>query len=238
MVNTNRYKPLLLFEDNHLVAVSKPAGWLVQRDEVGSPSVEEWLKELIKGRDHKPGNVYLAALHRLDRPVAGVVLFAKTSKAASRVAAEFRARRVFKSYFALVQGSPPRRSGVLNHHLVRDGRRRKTLCVTPDTPGSQEAVLNYRLVEMAEWFESPLEAPPGTLLEIIPHTGRSHQIRAQLAALGCPLLGDTKYGAKAALPARNIALFARRLEFSHPITALKVVIETAPGRGWPWVVID
>ncbi|BBO84205.1 RNA pseudouridine synthase [Desulfosarcina ovata subsp. sediminis] len=213
----------VLHVDNHLLALYKPAGLLVQGDHTGDASLLELGKQWLKDRFQKPGRVFLAMVHRLDRPVAGVVLFARTSKAAGRLSAQFRERRVEKRYLAVVAGSLPGRSGRLIHHIER--RDRQSRVVPTPTPRSQEARLNYTVL-----------AGDGTrsLLEVQLETGRRHQIRIQLAQAGHPILGDLRYGADAPLPERQIALLARSLSVDHPTRGERMVFTSPIPLGWPW----
>jgi 23S rRNA pseudouridine1911/1915/1917 synthase len=215
----------ILFEDNHLLAVYKPAGVLVQGDETRDPTLVEAAKAWLKDKYGKPGNVYLGLVHRLDRPVAGVLLFAKTSKAASRLSAQFREGRVEKVYRAVVEGKPDPPAQRLSGFLVKDAARRRSRVVRTATTGARKAVLDYQVL-----------ASEGdvSLLEVIPRTGRSHQVRVQLAAIGHPILGDVKYGARTPLPDATIALYARELRLEHPTRGEMVEIAAGPPPGWPW----
>ena len=215
----------ILYEDNHLLAVYKPAGVLVQTDRTGDPSLQDTAKAWLKERDAKPGNVFLGIVHRLDRPVAGVVLFAKTSKAAGRIAAQFRERTVAKEYRAVVHGLPGSARGTLRDHLARDEERRRTHVVREGATGAREAALD---------FEVLARVPAFSLLAVRPRTGRSHQIRLQLAAAGHPILGDTKYGAAAPLADRRIALYAAEIEVRHPTRDEIVRVVSPEPPDWPW----
>ena len=215
----------ILHEDNHVLAVYKPAGVLVQTDRTGDASLQDTVRAWLKRRDDKPGNVFLGIVHRLDRPVAGVVLFAKTSKAAARLSARFRARDVRKTYRGVVLGVPAPAEGQLRDALVRDEARRLTRVVAEGTPGARAAALGYRTLDSRDGC---------ALLEISPRTGRAHQIRVQLAHAGWPLLGDTKYGAPAPLPSRAIALYAAGIEVAHPVREEPVSVAVDPPEGWPW----
>jgi 23S rRNA pseudouridine1911/1915/1917 synthase len=213
----------VFYEDNHLLALYKPAGLLAQADESGTDSLLELARAWIKKRHRKPGRAFLGLVHRLDRPVAGVMLFARTSKAAARVSAQLRSRQTRKVYLAVVEGKPGNPSGRLAHHIERKDRSSR-LVVDP-TPSSQEARLVYRMLDAAAGR---------SLLEIELETGRRHQIRLQLAGIGCPVVGDVRYGAPHPLPGRQIALLARQMELEHP-TRREVLVFTSPlPAGWPW----
>lgn len=215
----------ILYEDNHLLVVNKPAGTLCQRDATGDVTLLEMARAYLKEKYQKPGNVFLGLVHRLDRPVAGALVLARTSKAAARLSASFREGRVEKIYRAVILGSPPHQEGRLAHWLKKVSRRHCTEVAAPDTPGSRQALLDYRVLG---------QAAGRSLVEVSLRTGRSHQIRVQLAAIGHPILGDLKYGADAPLPAGAIALYARRLRFDHPTRSETVEILAPEPLGWPW----
>jgi len=215
----------ILYEDNHLLAVYKPAGLLVQGDETGDPTLLEAAKAWLKNKYAKPGNVFLGLVHRLDRPVAGVLLFAKTSKAASRLAAQFREGRVEKIYRAVVEGRPEPAEDTLGGFLVKDRELNRSRLAQAETPGAKEVVLDYRVLGSAKGV---------SLVEIVPKTGRSHQIRVQLAGAGCPVVGDVKYGATNAFENGRIALYARVLRVTHPTRDEQVEVGADPPPGWPW----
>ena len=220
----------ILFEDNHCLALDKPAGLLSQGDVTGETSVVDLAREDIRQRYRKPGNVYVGLLHRLDRPVSGVVLLAKTSKAASRLSAQFRDGTIEKVYWAIVEGRIEPEEGAWIDRLRKDERRNVVEVVGRDGVG-REAGLEYRVLE---------KLGPNTLIELRPSTGRGHQLRVQLASRGHPIVGDRKYGAKSSLMARDgghrIALHARSLAFKHPtrnevVSVLSPVPADWPGRG-------
>lgn len=215
----------ILFEDNHLIGVVKPAGVLVQGDKTGDPTLLDVVKAHLKLTGAKPGNVFLGLVHRLDRPVSGVVLLARTSKAASRLSAQFRAGTPAKRYLAVVEGRLPEAAGELSAYLATRGDAQgvSRAAWTPFA-GSREARLRYRVDATAR---------DRSLVEIELLTGRRHQIRAQLALAGCPIWGDRKYGSSHALSGR-IALHAARLEVAHPISGQPVVLAAPPPEGWPW----
>jgi len=198
----------ILYEDNHLIAINKRAGDIVQIDETGDEPLDEKVKKYIAATYNKPGGAFLGVVHRLDRPVSGVILFAKTSKALERMNAVFKNREVKKTYWAVVRNKPANVSGTLVHWLVKNT---KTNVVTPhlkEVAGSQRAELSYRLIgELGGYY----------LIEVDPLTGRSHQIRVQLSTLGCPIVGDNKYGYPRGSRKGSICLHARRLQFLHPV---------------------
>jgi 23S rRNA pseudouridine1911/1915/1917 synthase len=209
--------------DNHLLVLYKPAGLLAQGDESGDVCLLDLAKQWVKDRYRKPGQVFLGLVHRLDRPVAGVMLFARTSKAAARLSDQIRNRRMRKVYLAVVEGRPPSGEGRLVHCLER--RERSVRIVPHPTPLGREARLAYRVRETAGGR---------SLVEIELETGRKHQIRLQLAHCGCPIVGDVRYGASEPLPCRQIALLAREICVEHP-TRQETLTFTAPApAGWPW----
>lgn len=208
----------ILYEDNHLIAVRKPHGMLTVGDETGDPNVFDEVKALIKTRDAKPGNVFLGLLHRLDRPVGGVLLFAKTSKGASRLSEQFRARHVDKVYWAVVEGVPEQHAGDVVQWLHKDEVKNLVTIYDVAVPGTQRAELSYRVRKSVNGL---------SLVEVQPRTGRPHQIRVAMMSLGTPIVGDVKYGAKKAL-GKHIALFARQLAFDHPITKERIRVIAEP----------
>jgi len=214
----------ILYQDNHLIAVYKPPGLATQADAAGSPSLLDQTKQWIKTEHNKPGNVFLGLVHRLDKPVAGVVLFAKTSKAASRLSKQFRERTTRKIYRAATRGTPNQADGDLVHYLRKENTLKATVFPRP-TAGAKKAVLSYALIE---------KLSNASILEVTLETGRFHQIRAQLAFMGNPILGDIKYGAPFPLPDRQIALYARKLIVQHPISGEEITIESPPPPGWPF----
>lgn len=195
----------VLYEDNHLIAVFKPAGVLVQGDDTGEDSLMEFVKKYIKEKYQKPGNVFLGLIHRLDRNVSGIVLFAKTSKGASRLGEQFRLHSVEKIYHAWVEGVPHKESAVLKNYLLKDERNNKTKVYDMEVKDSLSAELSYELVKTEGAY---------SLLKIKLKTGRPHQIRAQLAYIGSPVVGDVKYGAKKVLSDEELLLRATELSFN------------------------
>lgn len=191
----------ILYEDNHLIAVFKPAGILVQEDKTGDPSLLDQVKYYLKNKYQKPGNVFLGLIHRLDRPVSGVIIFAKTSKGAARISEQIRNHEIIKIYHALVKGKPEKESGQLVHYILKNEKLNKVDISEKFSEKSLKAVLNYEVVKSNGNF---------SLLKINLETGRPHQIRAQMSAVGCPIIGDFKYGGP---EAKNIALMATYLKF-------------------------
>lgn len=215
----------ILLEDNHLLVINKPSGWLSQGDKTGDADVLERGKAFLKEKYNKPGNVYLAAAHRIDRPVSGVLVLAKTSKAQARLTAAFRDRKVQKTYWALVQKAPKNPTGTLVHHLLKDQRKNVVTAYDAPRQNAKRAELQYTLL---------YTTPQLSCLEVKPITGRPHQIRVQLARMGCPILGDLKYGAAEALPNAAIALLAKRIVFPHPVGKQPITIEAPLPPGLPW----
>lgn len=215
----------ILFEDNHLLVINKRSGWLSQGDQTGDRDVLAMGKLFLKEKYNKPGNVYLAAAHRLDRPVSGVLVLAKTSKAQSRLAKAFRERKVDKTYWALTAHKPTPEEGRLAHYLQKDRYKNVVTAFNQPKPKAQKAVLAYRL----RWMSREM-----ALLEVAPQTGRPHQIRVQLATMQCPIIGDVKYGAPTPLPDASIALHARKIIFPHPIGARPVEVVAPLPEGPPW----
>lgn len=208
----------ILYEDNHIVAVNKNSSEIVQGDKTGDKPLSEIVKSYIKEKYNKPGDVFLGVTHRLDRPVSGVVLFARTSKALTRLNDMFRNQEISKTYWAIVQDRPKELEGRLEHFLVRNEKQNKSYAYDTEKPNSKQAVLTYKLVASSERY---------FLLEIQLETGRHHQIRCQLAAMGCPIKGDLKYGAPRSNPNGGISLHARSVEFIHPVSKQNINI-TAP----------
>mgnify|MGYP005848394127 CR=1 FL=1 len=214
----------VLHLDNHLLALYKPAGLLVQGDETGDPCLLDLARDWIKAKYAKPGRVFLGMVHRLDRPVAGVLLFARTSKAAARLGEQFRTGAVDKRYLAIVEGRIRDDEGRLVHRLER-GDNRSTRILEDDHAGGQEARLSYRVLDRSE---------SQSLLEVALETGRRHQIRVQLAHAGHPIVGDLRYGAAAPLPSAQIALLARELTILHPTLKTTLSLRSPRPSGWPW----
>nr|WP_068596143.1 RNA pseudouridine synthase [Vaginella massiliensis] len=217
--------PEILYEDNHLLIVNKKPGELAQGDDTGDVPLIDSLKQYIKIRDQKPGNVFLGLVHRLDRPTSGILLFAKTSKALTRMNDAFQKRNIDKVYRAIVQGTPPKESERLTHYLRKNSKNNKTTVYPKPTDGAKEAILDYRWLGSLDNFN---------VLEIELFTGRSHQIRAQLSAIGCPIKGDLKYGAKRSNPDGSIALHAHKLSFTHPVTKENITVIAPPPNDAVW----
>jgi len=208
----------ILYEDNHLIIVNKCTSELVQGDKTGDRTLSDEIKEFIKTRDKKPGNVFLGVCHRLDRPTSGVVVFAKTSKALSRMNRFFRENNVSKTYWAVTETEPPSQTGTLIHYLKKNEAKNKSFVLDRAEPGAKKAELEYTVIARSDRY---------FLLEAKIKTGRHHQIRAQLSAAGCPIKGDLKYGFRRSDPGGGIHLHAREIRFSHPVTGTGIVI-TAP----------
>ena len=206
----------VLHEDNHLIIVSKASGEIVQGDKTGDTPIGEAVKQYIKEAYAKPGNVFLGVVHRLDRPVSGIVLFARTSKALPRLNKMFSSGEVHKTYWAITSEQPPQPEGTLVHWLVRNEKQNKSYAYDREVPNSKRAELDYRLIGRSDRYY---------LLEINLKTGRHHQIRCQLAKIGCPIKGDLKYGAKRSNPDGSISLHARTIQFVHPVSGKDIHVE-------------
>lgn len=210
----------VLYEDNHIIVVNKAVGEIVQADKTGDAPLSDAVKAYIKHKYHKPGDVFLGVTHRLDRPTTGIVLFARTSKALVRLNDMFRSHDLIKkTYWAIVQGKPPVPEARLENWLIRREAQNKTFVVNQCTKDARLAILEYHTLASGDRY---------TLLEINLLTGRHHQIRCQLAALGCPVRGDLKYGAKRSNPDGGISLHARKIEFIHPVSKQNIVITAPP----------
>lgn len=208
----------VIYEDNHIIIVNKNSSEIVQGDKTGDKPLSETVKEYLKEKYNKPGNVFCGVTHRLDRPVSGIVVFAKTSKALSRLNTMFKDKDVKKTYWAIVCNRPPQTEGTLHNFLVRNEKQNKSYAYDREVPNSKEAILDYKLIASSDRY---------FLLEINLHTGRHHQIRCQLAKIGCPIKGDLKYGAPRSNPDGSISLHARHIEFVHPVSKTPVSV-TAP----------
>jgi len=206
----------VLYEDNHVIVINKRASDIVQGDKTGDVPLPEFIKSYLKIKYNKPGNVFCGVVHRLDRPTTGAVVFARTSKALERLNEQFREKETLKTYWAIVEKAPSKNEDRLVHFLKKNEGQNKSYVVTSDVSGSKEARLNYRLIKSSDRYH---------LLEIQLETGRHHQIRAQLAAIGCIIKGDVKYGAKRSNEDGSICLHARSLSFIHPTQKNLIVIE-------------
>ena len=199
----------VVYEDNHIIIVNKTASEIVQGDKTGDVPLSETVKQYLKEKYHKPGNVFIGVTHRLDRPVSGLVVFAKTSKALSRLNEMFKNSEVKKTYWAIVKQTPAETEGELVNYLVRNEKQNKSYAYDTEKPGSKKAILHYRLIARSDNY---------SLLEVDLKTGRHHQIRCQLAKIGCPIKGDLKYGFPRSNPDGSICLHARRVRFVHPVS--------------------
>lgn len=208
----------VVYEDNHLLVVNKDPGEIVQGDKTGDTPLVETLKLWLKEKYAKPGNVFCGVVHRLDRPVGGLVIFAKTSKALSRLNEMFRNGEVNKTYWAITRNLPPKEEDTLTHYITTTERNNKSYASLTEKKGSQKAVLKYRHIASTDRYH---------LLEVNLLTGRKHQIRVQLSAIGCPIKGDLKYGDKRSNPDGSISLMSHRIEFTHPVSGNKIDV-TAP----------
>lgn len=208
----------VVYEDNHIIIVNKSCSEIVQGDKTGDKPLSEKVKEYLKDKYAKPGNVFCGVVHRLDRPVSGLVVFAKTSKALARLNNMFKEKEVKKTYWAIVADKPRNDEAVLEDYLVKNERQNKSYAHPNPVQGSKKAILDYRVIGKSDRYY---------LLEVHLHTGRHHQIRCQLANIGCPIRGDLKYGARRSNPDGGISLHARHIEFVHPVSHITVSV-TAP----------
>ncbi len=215
----------VLYEDNHLIAVNKKPSQIVQGDKTGDEPLSEKVKTFLKEKYNKPGNVFAGVIHRIDRPVSGVVLFAKTSKALTRMNELFRTREIQKTYWAVVKNKPPHESGTLINYLIKDEKNNRSKTYSADNKSALKAELDYKILAATNNF---------FLLEINPTTGRHHQIRVQLSTMGCPIKGDVKYGFKRTNEDASIHLHARKLTFEHPVTKEKMEIIAPPPNEVVW----
>ena len=215
----------VVYEDNHIIVVNKTASEIVQADKTGDTPLSETVKQYLKEKYQKPGNVFLGVTHRLDRPVSGLVIFAKTSKALTRLNEMFRAGEVKKTYWAVVKNAPKESEGELVHFLVRNEKQNKSYAYDKEVPNSKKAVLDYRLIGRSENYY---------LLEVDLKTGRHHQIRCQLAKMGCRIKGDLKYGSPRSNPDGSICLHARRVRFVHPVSKELIELKAPLPEGNLW----
>ncbi|WP_238652942.1 RluA family pseudouridine synthase [Paenibacillus piscarius] len=215
----------ILYEDNHLLGIVKPVNIPVQEDATGDKDLLTLLKEDVKERYAKPGNVFMGLVHRLDRPVGGAMIFAKTSKAASRLSESIRTHAFQKVYLAVIHGQLPGAEARLEHTLLKDPKSNTVRVVREGTPGGKNAILDYTVIGSEENY---------SLVKIELLTGRPHQIRVQLSDVGCPLYGDQKYGAAVNRPGQQIALWSALTRFPHPVTREEVELLSLPPREYPW----
>jgi 23S rRNA pseudouridine1911/1915/1917 synthase len=206
----------VIYEDNHIIIVNKQSGEIVQGDKTGDRPLSDIVKQYIKEKYQKPGEVFLGVVHRLDRPVSGLVVFARTSKALTRLNKMFAEGEVHKTYWAIVKNTPVQPEGTLTHWLVRNEKQNKSYAYTTEKPNSKKAILKYKVIDHSDNY---------TLLEVNLMTGRHHQIRCQLAAMGCPIKGDLKYGAPRSNPDGSISLMSRHVEFTHPVSKQQIAVE-------------
>ena len=209
---------IVVYEDNHIIVVNKTSSEIVQGDKTGDTPLSEMVKQYLKEKYNKPGNVFIGVTHRLDRPVSGLVVFAKTSKALPRLNEMFRNGEVKKTYWAIVKECPKETEGELVHYLVRNEKQNKSYAYDKEVKNSKKAVLHYKLIGHSQNYY---------LLEVDLKTGRHHQIRCQLAKMGCPIKGDLKYGFPRSNPDGSICLHARTVQFVHPV-AKEMIQLTAP----------
>lgn len=215
----------VVYEDNHIIVVNKTSSEIVQGDKTGDIPLSETVKRYLKEKYQKPGNVFVGVTHRLDRPVSGLVVFAKTSKALSRLNEMFKNSEVKKTYWAIVKECPRELEDELVHYLVRNEKQNKSYAYDKEVPDSKKAILHYRLIARSQNYN---------LLEVDLKTGRHHQIRCQLAKMGCPIKGDLKYGFARSNPDGSICLHARRISFIHPVSKEQIDLEAPlpPGSLW------
>lgn len=208
----------VIYEDNHIIIVDKDSSEIVQGDKTGDTPLSETVKQYIKKKYDKPGDVFLGVVHRLDRPVSGLVMFARTSKALTRLNKMFQNGEVHKTYWALTKNHPPKDEDELVNWLVRNEKQNKSYAYDKEVPNSKKAILHYKVIGKTDFY---------TLIEIDLKTGRHHQIRCQLANIGCPIKGDLKYGAKRSNPDGGISLQSHSMTFIHPVSKKEVSIETS-----------
>ena len=206
----------VVYKDNHIIIVNKQSGEIVQGDKTGDRPLSDIVKDYIKEKYQKPGAVFLGVVHRLDRPVSGLVVFARTSKALTRLNKMFAEGEVHKNYWAIVKNAPRTSEGTLEHWLVRNEKQNKSYAYDQERPNAKKAILKYRVIGHSDNY---------SLLEVQLMTGRHHQIRCQLAAMGCPIKGDLKYGAPRSNPDGSISLLSRRVEFIHPVSKQPIIAE-------------
>ncbi len=220
----------IIYEDNHLLAVNKRSGDLVQPDPSGESALEDQIKAFIKSRDNKPGEVYLGVAHRIDRPVSGLVLFAKSSKALVRLNEMIRTRDIEKRYWAVVEGTPSIERVELTHYILKDAKNHRSRAYDAPKAGAKEAKLRYETIGATKNY---------SLVEVELLTGRHHQIRAQLSKVGCPIKGDLKYGAKRSNPSGGIMLHSRSMSFIHPVRREPItIVAPTPADDSLWAIFE
>jgi 23S rRNA pseudouridine1911/1915/1917 synthase len=215
----------VLYEDNHVIAVNKRPSDIVQGDKTGDTPLSDFVKEYVKKKYNKPGEVFIGTVHRIDRPVSGIVLFARTSKALARLNQMFQSKEIQKTYWAVVKNRPAKESGKLIHYLKKNEAKNMSRAFEKEQPGALRSELDYKILSSSDNYY---------LLEINPHTGRHHQIRVQLSAMGCPIKGDLKYGFNRSNKDASIHLHARKIEFIHPVKKEPVVIVAPPPNEVLW----
>lgn len=215
----------VIYEDNHIIVVNKSSSEIVQGDKTGDTPLSETVKQYLKEKYNKPGNVFLGVVHRLDRPVSGIVLFAKTSKALPRLNEMFKNSEVKKTYWAIVKNCPKEPEGELVHYLLRNEKQNKSYAYDKEVKDSKKAILDYKLIGHSQNYY---------LLEVHLHTGRHHQIRCQLAKMGCPIKGDLKYGFPRSNPDGSICLHSRKVSFIHPVSKELIELEAPVPEGNLW----
>ena len=223
MSNTNQLQ--VLYEDNHIIAVNKRPSDLVQGDKTGDTPLSDFVKQYIKEKYNKPGEVFVGTVHRIDRPVSGIVLFAKTSKALARLNQMFQTKEIQKTYWAVIKNKPKNISGTLVHYLKKNEAKNMSKAFEKETPGALRSELTYELICTLDNY---------SLLEVKPQTGRHHQIRVQLSSMGCPIKGDLKYGFDRSNKDASIHLHARRIEFIHPVKKEPITIVAPPPNDVLW----
>jgi 23S rRNA pseudouridine1911/1915/1917 synthase len=216
----------ILFEDNHLIVINKQSGEIVQGDKTGDEPLSETVKKYIKTKYNKPGDVFLGTPHRIDRPTSGIVIFAKTSKSLARLNKMFQQKEIQKTYWAIVKNEPPQKEATLIHFLKKNEAKNKSVAKLQDFDGAKRAELTYKVIHQFQQY---------FLLEILPKTGRHHQIRVQLASIGCPIKGDLKYGFSRSNKDASISLHARKIAFIHPVQKeLLEITAPAPSNDVMW----
>ena len=219
------YKLEVLYEDNHIIAVNKHPSDIVQGDKTGDTPLSDFVKQYIKEKYNKPGDVFVGTVHRIDRPVSGIVLFAKTSKALTRLNQMFQTKEIQKTYWAVVKNKPKNIIGTLVHYLRKNEQKNMSKAFEKETPGALRSELEYELICSSDNYQ---------LLEVKPHTGRHHQIRVQLSSMGCPIKGDLKYGFDRSNKDKSIHLHARKVEFIHPVKKEVIAIIAPPPNEVLW----